>query len=450
MVNLDEFHSRPFNFDSWPLTPESARPIRFLLVGVGSVGDVYPCLGIGAALRARGHEVAIIANPYYRKTVEEVGLDFLPIGAIEHQQKLISHPDTWDPRVGWRVWIRLAARLPMRQMYQSIADNYVPGKTVVATSWGGFGARIAQDRLGVPTATLHLEPDKFRSVYQTAIMPPPVLMWDCLPKFVKRLQYRMVDRTFDRVVAPRINELRAEFGLSPVRRVFTEWTQSPQRVIGLFPDWWWPPQPDWPPQSALTGFPLWDRADQLDTTESDAFLNAGDPPIVFSPGAINLQAGRFFKAAVDACRQLGRRGMLLTKHPELLVKPLPDGVRHFSYVRYTSLLPRSAAMVHHGGIGTVAQCLAAGIPQVVTPLMHFHRETAVRLKRLGVAVSIRPKAVSGRLLVRALEQMLNSRQVVDSCRQAAARFEGVDPIARTCDLLEELAGTDGKPSIDAI
>ena len=431
------------------MTLESTRPIRFLLVAVGSIGDVYPYLAIGAALGARGHEVAILANPYYEKSIRDLGLDFLSIGTLEQQQKLLSHPDAWHPRVGWRVWIRLAARWPMRQIYQCIADNYVPGKTVIAASWGGFGARVAQERLGVPMATLHLEPDKFPSAYRTSVMPPPLLTWDWLPRSFKRFEFRLADVVADRVVVPRLNALRAELDLPPVKRVVTNWVHSPQRVIGLFPDWWAEPQPDWPPESVLTGFPLWDRAEGPDPADSDAFLDAGDPPIVFSPGAINLQARRFFEAAADAYRLLGRRGMLLTKYPELLPSRLPEGVGHFAYVRYGTLLPRVAAMVSHAGIGTSAQCLAAGVPQVVTPLMHFHRDTAARMKGLGVAVSIPPEAVTGRLLVRALEKMLESPQVAESCRRVAARFEGADPIARTCDLLEELAGSDGQSSSDA-
>src|SRR6185436_13395214 len=85
------------------------------------------------------------------------------------------------------------------------------------------------------------------------------------------------------------------------------------------------------------------------------------------------------------CALLGRRGILLTRHREQVPDNLPREVIHIDYAPFSQLLPRCAALVHHGGIGTSAQALASGVPQLVTPFTHDQPDNAARLKRLGGA-----------------------------------------------------------------
>src|SRR5262249_53944037 len=157
----------------------------------------------------------------------------------------------------------------------------------------------------------------------------------------------------------------------PVRGIMSQWWHSPQRVLGLFPPWYGEPQPDWPPQVRLVGFPLYDErgVEELPGGLAD-FLATGSPPLVFMPGSANAQAQDFFRAPVEACQRLGRRGLLLPRFPEQLPAPLPPTIRHFNFIPFSQVLPQAAALVHHGGIGTSAQALAAGVPQVVMPLAH--------------------------------------------------------------------------------
>src|SRR5262249_29005603 len=160
----------------------------------------------------------------------------------------------------------------------------------------------------------------------------------------------------------------AELGLAPVRDVFRGWLHSPQLVLGLFPKWFGSIQPDWPRHTELVGFPLYDERDATPLpAELDAFLAAGPPPVAFTPGSANLHGRPFFEAASAACTRLGRRGLLLTRHPEQLPERLPEGVRHVAYAPFGLLLPKVGALVHHGGIGTSAQGMAAGVPQLVMP-----------------------------------------------------------------------------------
>jgi UDP:flavonoid glycosyltransferase YjiC (YdhE family) len=244
----------------------------------------------------------------------------------------------------------------------------------------------------------------------------------------------------DPTVAPKLNEFRASKGLPPVRRVLRDWWHSPDRVIGMFPAWFAPPQPDWPAQTRLTGFPLYDEGGVHALPEQlKKFLASGEPPIAFTPGSAMLHAAEFFRSAVKACNRLGRRGILLTRHPEQIPARLPDSVIHVNFAPFSELLPRVAALVHHGGTGTSSQALAAGVPQLVTPMTHDQPDNANRLNRLGVAEVVPFTRFTARRATAAIRRLLADPQRATRCRDVQSRFVGVDALEQTCDLVEQLA-----------
>ncbi len=414
--------------------------MNVLLVPVGSAGDVHPFVGLGLALRARGHHVRVITNAHFEALVRRVGLEFVELGTAEHA-RAIEDPDLWHPIKGFTLLAQAMVPL-IRMLYDVLREQYVPGKTVVAASTLAFGARVAQEKLGIRLATVHLQPAVLRSVYQAPVLPG-LAMPGWLPRFVKRLLYRVGDTLIvDRLLAPGLNAFRAELGLPPVRHLFDRWWHSPERVIGLFPEWYAPRQPDWPPQLVQTGFPLYDeRGVQELPADLSAFLEAGDPPIVFTPGSAMMHARQFFQESVAACGLLGRRGLLLTRYREQVPARLPAGVRHFEYVPFSQVLPRAAALVHHGGIGTSAQALAAGVPQLVMPMGFDQLDNAARLTRLGVAAVLKPRAYRAKTAARQLDALLTSARVAGRCREVAARFVGARALEETCALLEAMLPT---------
>ncbi|MBL8848564.1 MAG: glycosyltransferase, partial [Planctomycetaceae bacterium] len=227
----------------------------------------------------------------------------------------------------------------------------------------------------------------------------------------------------------------------PVKRI-TRWWNSPDGVVCLFPDWYAPPQPDWPPNLFQADFPLWnaDASNGL-APEVDAFLKAGDAPIVFTPGSANIYGQTFFAAAVKACRLLNRRGILLTGHVEQLPAALPESIAHFHYVPLDLLLPRAAAFVHHGGVGSTSQALLAGIPQVLMPLAHDQFDNGARVEKLGVGASIPAPKFNATRLTAALKRLLDSAAVTNACQTAAARLANRDGLSRAADAIDGLVNT---------
>ena len=117
---------------------------------------------------------------------------------------------------------------------------------------------------------------------------------------------------------------------------------------------------------------------------------------------------------------------------------LPDGVRHFRYVPFSQVLPRAAAFVHHGGIGTIAQGLAGGVPQLVVPLAHDQPDNATRVRGLGVGEMLLPKHYQVKTVLRRLDDLLGSSAIRENCRRRSRDLSADRALERTCELIEGL------------
>jgi UDP:flavonoid glycosyltransferase YjiC (YdhE family) len=213
---------------------------------------------------------------------------------------------------------------------------------------------------------------------------------------------------------------------------------SPQKNLGLFPDWFASPQPDWPPQTQLTSFVYYDKQNGTEeiSNELDAFLGAGSPPIIFTAGTAMKHADQFFRDCIEACQLLGQRGILLTQHPEQLPDELPPGIQQFAYLPFSKILPRALALVHHGGIGTTAQAIAAGIPQVIRPMAHDQPDTAARVEKLGIGVSLSPQKFNAASLAEKLDALVTSQAVLERCKIYAGRIHPDQSLNETCMIIE--------------
>ncbi len=410
--------------------------MRVLLVAIGSYGDVFPFIGLGRALRERGHHVTLITNENFKPFADQEQIDFVELYSAQEYAEQSQYLRMAKPREARRSIALLMAKFPLKlisKTYELITQRYVRGETLVAAQAWAYGARIAQEKLGVPLATLHVEPICFRTIYDIPILPG----W--CPQLVPRLAFWVIDQIADRMLGSQINAFRAELGLPPVSGVIKSWWQSPQLVLGMFPDWFVPPQPDWPPNTELAGFPLYDQGDLAEIPgELDAFLSEGTPPLVFSQSSWMQRANEYFAVSAEAAARLGRRAILLTIHPDQIPTSLPPGVRHFRYIPYSKVLPRAVVHVHPGGIGTVAQSLAAGIPQLIVPVVADQPDNSCRLQRLGVSSHVRPAAYRLEKLTSKLQFLLESAEVAERCKFYAAKLRDHNALEKASLALERL------------
>jgi len=223
-----------------------------------------------------------------------------------------------------------------------------------------------------------------------------------------------------------------------VRHPFSKWLHSPYLILGMFPDWFAPPQPDWPHSTRLVGFPLFDeRVTREIPKELESFMRSGQPPVIFTAGSFHRNSGQFFEASVKACLKLGIRGLLLSGSRGCIPEKLPATVLHLSFVPLSAALPQSQAIVHHGGIGTAGLAFAAGTPQLVVPFADDQHENAARIERAGAGIQI-PLAEFCTDAATRLQELMRSQPIAEVCRSLAVRISTQNAANEAADLIEQL------------
>ena len=411
---------------------------QMLLVAMGSAGDVNPFVGIGLALKRRGHDVTVITNEHFRRAVEQTGLNFAPAGTDAQYAAALDHPDFWHPTKGPAALFGLAIAA-MPETFERVAELHKPGETVLVAPPQALGAPVAAEKLDIPFVSAFPNPLLLRSVHS-----PPKTPMMSIPSWVGPwgvgLFYRYLERKIDGLLGEQVNAYRASLGLLTRRLVYRSWRDQSARIIGLWPEWLYGRQPDWPENASVTGFIEYDGTATVTGAADDAFDPGGvdDHPMVFTCGTAMAQGRDFYAAAAEACRILDRPGLLLTQHTRQLPSSLPPNVRHVRYAPLTRLLPRASALVHHGGAGTMGRGLRAGIPQVIMPLAYDQFDNLDRVKRLGVGEGVKRKGLTGRKMARVLHRLLESPAVSDRCKYYASRLRESDPLEQTCELIESV------------
>jgi rhamnosyltransferase subunit B len=332
------------------------------------------------------------------------------------------------------------------RLCELIAEHHQPGSTVLAAPSINVGARLAQDRLGIPLASIILNPILMRSIYSPGRSPLlQVPSWT--GRWGVKLAYQMIDRKYEQMIGVPLNRIRCSMELPPVRGI-AAWMRSPQQIICLWPEWLYGRQPDWPAHADTTTFVSYDGASTLTGNGGTARETEGwslreeDAPIVFTLGTAMSQGRRFFAAAAEACAISRRPGLLLTQRPEQLPESLPEGVEHLFYAPFGELLPKAAAIVHHGGIGTSARALEAGIPQLMVPLAYDQFDNSSRFAAIGVATELPIEELNAETLAGALDRLLGSSIIAERCRTLAGMARSSRGLDHTCELLEALEAAD--------
>jgi rhamnosyltransferase subunit B len=407
------------------------------LVTFGSSGDVNPFVALGLALQARGHRATIITNPIFQAQIESQGLRFLSVGTAEAARSVIANPDLWHVRKSFGIVSRLIVA-SLEETFRVI-DAHADQDTVMAFSTLSLGARVAQEKLKIPSASVHLQPGALRSTEEQGMFAN-LRLSAAYPKWVKGMAFRLADAMFlDRHLKGPLNQFRAKLGLAPVERVMHRWLHSPQLVIAFFPEWFAEPQPDWPPNIHLVGFPLWDSDPTARLDEALEFIDNGPPPLIFTPGSAGSTMQGFFRASVQAAEQLRMRAMLVTNHPEQAPAKLPPAVKVFGYLPFSQILPRAALLVYHGGIGTLAQAIRAAVPQLIVPHAYDQFDNAWRLRRLGLGDSIAIGSYGASRAARAIRGLVSGDGALQQRRREYS--QRIDPdaaLGRAADLMQQL------------
>ncbi|MEO5912680.1 MAG: nucleotide disphospho-sugar-binding domain-containing protein [Luteolibacter sp.] len=384
---------------------------HILLLPFGTSGSVFPFIWLGRNLVAREHRVTMVASPIYQQVASAAGIAFVPTETDELSE-MLKDAGLWREETCKKVAFIYGGRAIgpcVAAIDRVIREQGKPN--LMLAPMISFGARIAREKHGIPVISVHMYPAAMMSADDTPIIFPAVRLLRRLPLPLRKFILSLPS-PYDRHALPAVIQACADHGVKPPKRLWKEWHHSPDGVLALFPDWFGGVKRDQPHNTFQWDFPLEDMAhDRPMDPDLEKFLDEGEKPILFTAGTGQFHASDFFKTAARVVKQLGCRAVFLTTKPEQVPADLPDTIFVSRYAPFSLLLPRAAAMVHHGGIGTTSQCLAAGIPQLVVFMALDQPDNAARVQRLGVGLSIRSGNLTAELLLPLAKRCLTDERI---------------------------------------
>ena len=420
---------------------------RVVLATFGTLGDIHPFIALAKALQERSAEPVLATSAMHRGLVEGEGIAFAPM-----------RPDETDIARAHDIDIAELFRRMVASPFFLLDEIYIRflGETfadVLAAADGAHalvvhsllnGAQLAAERSGLPWVRVALSPVHLQSAQAPSLTPP--LPYVLEPRGLgdlarNRALRRLLRQRLALKLRP-VRRFRGTVGLPPSRLdsyLDCGGRNEANAVVGFYSRHFAPKQTDHPPNAEVVGFPFYrstlpDGAALMPAIE--AFLAAGEPPVVFTLGSFATEsAGAFYEESVAAARRIGVRALLLTgsRGAQRLAFLAGDDAHVCPYAPHDLVFTRCACIVHHGGIGTAGQALRSGRPQLVVPFFGDQLDIAARLVRLRVAEALRPADYTAARAAALLGRLLAEPRA--ECATFAAAVQAEDGAGRLADMI---------------
>lgn len=420
----------------------TSSQVHYVIVTGGSMGDIHPFLKVAQTLLQLGGRVTFVGTAVHADLVRQAGFPFVGVGTEDEYHELVRNPDLWHPQKSFATLFQ-NYRTNLDRAYRDIRDLVGPGPSVIVAHPFALplASMVRESRQHVQVVGTYLAPSNLRTCQDPLYMGPSrIPSW--VPMSWRRTFWRWIDQYLvDPVAVTEVNAVRLAHGLTPIESFLPHMQAVPDVSVTLFPDWFAPPPSDWPQPLCMGDFPLFDPAASAPLpNDTLRFLDQGSRPVVVTPGTANAHAKDLFISANQAAERLGLRMIFLTPHREQLPATLPDSIHWQPYVSLQTLLPRAQGLIYHGGIGTLAEALRAGVPQVVVPFAWDQFDNAARVKSLGAGEVVAGQRVNARKLVRALRSTVMAEATQERCRQLAKRTQQARSLVEVFQNVEQILG----------
>jgi vancomycin aglycone glucosyltransferase len=383
--------------------------MRVLLSTIGSRGDVQPMVALASHLREIGHDATLCIPPGFDELLDGLGLAYFPVGR--------------DPRLGPQ-WVPGGAAATAAAQFDALGAATAGCDVIVGCAAMQIAARSIAQKLEIPYFYATYAPVALPSSQHS---PPPIFRLPQPEGADNRTRWDRYTQWWNDTWREGLNAARSAIGLEPVSDVHSYViTDGPLLAAE-------PTLAPWPSSSELnvvqTG--AWLMPDRRPLSdEVQAFLDTGEPPILFGFGSTRIPQASG-SMIVKAARALGYRAIVLRGWADLA--PSGDSLDWLSVgeTNLQALLPRVAAIVHHGGSGTTTQAMRAGTPQVVVPHEYDQPYFAERVASLGIGAGHPASEPTAASLSEALDRVL-APTVRDRAEAmaSAVRTDGVAVAAR--------------------
>jgi len=421
---------------------------RVVFTTWGSFGDLHPHMALALELQKRGHNPVIATSPLYREKVEAAGIAFHPV-----------RPDL--PQPDSKTFAEILRRVSHRRngpaylfrelLVPHLCETYTDTLAAVTEDGGAdllvshqvpLTAPLIAEKTGIKWISSVLFPIAFTSAYDPPTPPqfPAFRSLAAIHPFVARTLLGLGKWTTESWVEP-VQQLRKELNLPRSKNPIFEGQHSPTLVLALFSKLLAQIQPDFPPNTIITGFPFYDhKYGQQASPELLLFLDEGEPPILFTLGSSLVWIAKdFYRTSIAAAQKLGKRALLLIGDKRNLPQiKLPDGIAAFDYAPHDLVMPRTSIIVHQGGIGTTGQALRAGKPMLVVPFGQDQPDNARRCLRLGVGRTLSPASYTVSRAISELSELLNNPTYREQAEKVEQKVREENGTKRACDAIERV------------
>jgi UDP:flavonoid glycosyltransferase YjiC (YdhE family) len=412
---------------------------KIVLSTMGSLGDLHPMIALALELGKRRHTPVINTWDGYAEKIAMLGFEFAPLrpSLDPNDKELIKR--AVDTRNGPETVIRELVLPYLDDMFEDLRGA-CDGADVMVTGELLYVARSLHEITGINWITTTLSPLTLFSFHDPGIYPGAGVLEYLrpLPVFVHRGIFEFARMTINHWFKP-YREFRKRLGLDPDHDpVFLD-KFSEQCHLAMFSRGFAAPQLDWPPQTIQTGFCFYDGQEDEGRMPDglQEFLDAGEPPIVFTLGsAAVMDAGEFFNESAKAAAKLGRRAVLIYGRDNEPPIGITREIVGFEYAPFSRVFPAASCVVHQGGVGTTGQVLRAGVPHLVMPYAHDQPDNAARIRRIGVGEMIDRHRYNADRAAELLSTILAVPSYAEKAKEKAAIIETERGAAAACDAIE--------------
>lgn len=394
---------------------------HFVLLTLGSGGDLYPFIRIGRVLLAEGHEVTLVTHCVYEKEVIKYGFHFVSFDTLSEYQLMMNDEiqvKVQDPKVYVEYYKRyLFPRL--ERTFTQISEVCDSNTIIIAHYLVQALAQMVSEKLGLRYITVFLSPSFLESIIQTS-------------------GYIMT------YISEEFNYLRNKVGLSSVNN-WRSMLDYYNHGIAFWPEWFgdYIPRTDLP--ITYAGFLLHENLEQVSDDLMEYFERCN--PVIITHGTTPPISDTFYLSCLSACAELGYPSVVVSKNKNVIPATYQSIVRHETFLPFSKVMAKARLLIHHGGIGTMGQAMRAGTPQLILGNGFDRPLNAAHAKKLEVADFIPLPKWNKKDVISSLEKLLNKNTIEKNCNEVSLKVNQMRVEDQILEVVNNVLNTTQLPKI---